>query len=313
MSRLRHDPLTGEPILFAPERRERPNAFEGGAAPDENGVCPFCPGNEHETPPEVARSGSGGRWDLRVVPNRYPAVGLHGLHGVHEVVIESPRHDATFASMTSAQRVRVLRAYRERFAAHRRDRSIRHLVIFRNDGARSGQSLSHPHAQIIGLPFIPDRVRREASLMRARKRKNLPCLVCQDLADAERTLASNEAFVAVAPKASRSPYAIRVVPSRHTPDFGQIDDRELELLDAILADVLRAMNAVLAAPPWNMLVQSAPMRSASADAFHWWIDILPRLTTDGGFELATGIPINIVTPESAAADLRAAVGSEETR
>ncbi|HEY0594069.1 MAG TPA: DUF4931 domain-containing protein [Thermoanaerobaculia bacterium] len=313
MSRLRHDPLTGEPILFAPERRERPNAFEGGVPQDDNGMCPFCPGNEHETPPEVARTGTAARWDVRVVPNRYPAVGQHGLRGIHEVVIEAPRHEATFASMSSAQRVRVLRAYRERFAAHRRDRSIRHLVIFRNDGARSGQSLGHPHAQIIGLPFIPDRIRREASLMRSRRRKNLPCLVCQELGDAERTIDANEAFAALAPKASRSPYALRIVPMRHAPDFGQTDDRELELLDAILGRVLGAINAALAQPPWNMVIQSAPMRTASADAFHWWIDVLPRLTTDGGFELATGIPINIVTPESAAAELRAALRAQETR
>lgn len=312
MSRLRHDPLTGEPILFAPERRERPNAFEGGVA-EENGICPFCPGNERETPPEVARSGTAARWDVRVVPNRYPAVGQHGLHGIHEVVIESPRHDATFASMTSAQRIRVLRAYRERFAAHRRDRSIRHLVIFRNDGARSGQSLAHPHAQIIGLPFIPDRIRREASLMRSRKRKDLPCLVCHEAGDDERRIDANAAFTALAPKASRSPYAIRVVPSRHCADFGQTDDREIELLDTILGRALGAMNGVLETPPYNMVVQSAPLRSAAADAFHWWIDILPRLTADGGFELATGIPINIVTPESAAAELRGALGTKESQ
>ncbi len=313
MSRLRHDPLTGEPILFAPERRERPNAFEGSVPQDVHGICPFCPGNEHETPPEVARTGTAARWDIRVVPNRYPAVGQHGLHGIHEVVIESPRHDARFASMSSAQRVRVLRTYRERFAAHRRDRSIRHLVIFRNDGARSGQSLTHPHAQIIGLPFIPDRVRREASLMRSRRRKNLPCLVCQELADEERRIGANEAFVALAPKASRSPYAVRIVPTRHAPDFGQADDREIERLDAILGLVLGAIDQVLGTPPWNMVVQSAPMRTASADAFHWWVDVLPRLTTDGGFELATGISINIVTPESAAAELRAALPGQEAR
>jgi UDPglucose--hexose-1-phosphate uridylyltransferase len=310
MSRLRHDPLTGEPVLFAPERRERPNAFEGTRGED-NGVCPFCPGNERETPPEVARSGSAARWDVRVVPNRYPAVGQHGLHGVHEVVIESPQHDATLATMSSAQRTRVLRAYRERFAAHRRDRTLRHLVIFRNDGARSGQSLTHPHAQIIGLPFVPDRMRREASLVRAHKRRGLPCHLCRDLDDAERRIAQNEAFVAVAPKTSRSPYAIRIIPRRHAPDFGQTDDRELASLDAILAAVLRAMNARLETPPYNLVIQNAPLRSAAADAFHWSIEILPRLTTDGGFELATGIPINIVTPEDAAEDLRGAIGAPE--
>ena len=149
--------------------------------------------------------------------------------------------------------------------------------------------------------------------MRSRRRKNLPCLVCQELGDEERRVDANEGFAAIAPKASRSPYAVRIVPVRHGPDFGQADDRELEMLDSILGRVLGAINRVLGTPPWNMAIQSAPMRTASADAFHWWIDVLPRLTTDGGFELATGIPINIVTPEGAAAELRAGLAAQEPR
>src|SRR5688500_182450 len=129
MSRLHIDPLTGDPILFAPERLERPNAFE--QQPTTSFLCPFCPGNERETPPEVARIGTAQRWEVRVVPNRYPMVGRGELGGVHEVVVESPEHDATFATLGSPQRLRVLQIYRERFASLRRNRAVRHIVIFR--------------------------------------------------------------------------------------------------------------------------------------------------------------------------------------
>lgn len=303
MSRLRHDPLTGEPILFAPERRDRPNAFDQQPAP-ESQICPFCPGNEDQTPPEIARIGTAETWDVRVVPNRYPMVGHGGLKGVHEVVIETPQHEATFASLSSGQRTRVLRAYRDRFASHRRNRSLRHLVIFRNEGQRAGQSLKHPHAQIVGLPFIPDRIRRESALLRGRRKRGEPCPVCAEAGDAREMVGENEHFIALAPFASRSPFQVRVLPRRHAADFGQIDDRETGALEELLGRVVRAMESGLGTISWNLLIQSAPLYAAGTDAFHWSVDVVPRLTVDGGFELATGIPINIVPPEEAAERLR---------
>lgn len=307
MSRLRHDPLTGEPILFAPERRDRPNAFDERREVTSQ-MCPFCPGNESETPPEVARIGTPERWEVRVVPNRYPLVGRDGMRGIHEVVIETPEHDATFASLSPGQRTRVLRVWRDRFAAHRRNRSLRHLVIFRNDGARAGQSITHPHTQIVGLPFIPPRIRRESSLLRTRRKKGEPCPSCAESGEANEIVARNEHFLALVPFASRGPFQIRILPLRHAADFGQIGDFETDALERILSRVLDAMIGALGHISWNLLVQSAPLRAAGADAFHWSLEILPRLTVDGGFELATGIHINIVPPEDAAKRLRNAIG-----
>lgn len=307
MSRLRHDPLTGEPILFAPERRDRPNAFDEQREPDSH-ACPFCPGNESETPPEIARIGTPERWEVRVIPNRYPLVGRGGMTGIHEVVIETPQHEATFASLSTGQRTRVLHVWRDRFAAHRRNRSLRHLVIFRNDGARAGQSISHPHTQIVGLPFIPARIRRESSLLRARRKKGEPCPACAEMGDATEIVAGNEHFLALIPFASRGPFQIRILPRRHAADFGQIEDRETAPLDQILSVILDAMTSALGGVSWNLLIQGAPLRAAGADDFHWSIDILPRLTVDGGFELATGIPINIVPPEDAAERFRNEIG-----
>lgn len=306
MSRIRFDELTNEPVLLAPERRSRPNAFE--TSPFADPLCPFCPGNEAETPPEVSRIAHGGRWEVRVVPNRYPMVGSSGSAGVHEVVIEAPDHDARFSTMANAQRARVLRAYRERFAAHRRNRALRHVVIFRNEGARAGQTISHAHAQIVGLPFIPERHRREAAALRSRKRKGEPCPLCHDAANAsERHLAGNAHFIALAPRAARGPYQIRIQPRRHSPDFGQIGEPEIDSLAIIAGAAARAIERTLGGASWNLLIQSAPLRIAGSEAFHWYVDLIPRLAQDGGFELATGIPVNIVPPEESARELRHAM------
>lgn len=306
MSRIRIDPLSNEPVLFAPERRSRPNAFEANASTDP--LCPFCPGNESETPAEVARIAHGGRWEVRVVPNRYPMVGSAGGEGVHEVVIESPSHEARFATVENSQRARILRAYRERFAAHRRNRALRHIVIFRNDGPKAGQTIVHPHAQIVGLPFIPERHKRHAASLRSRSRTGEVCPLCEEEASAaDRVLAGDAHFVALAPLVARSPYQIRIQPRRHSPDFGQIGEDEIESLAALLGAATRALDHTLGSPSWNLVIQSAPLRIAGAEAFHWYVDLVPRLALDGGFELATGIPVNIVPPEETARELRHAM------
>lgn len=309
MSRLRRDPLTGEPILIAPERRLRPNAFEQETGLP-GGICPFCPGNERETPPEVARIGSEERWDVRVVPNRYPFAGVGDVPGVHEVVIESPAHEEKFENLSIAQMIRVLTAWRGRYAAHSRNRAVRHLVLFRNDGRRAGQSIEHLHAQIVGLPFVPDRVKRELAAMRAAARRGEACRLCGAAVEGE-TVAENAHFRAFAPTASRAPWQVRIAPRRHAGDLGHATDEEVAALAPLLLDAVSRMKATLGDVSWNLVVNGAPLRGEGSEAFHWWIDVIPRLASDGGFELATGIPINIVRPEDAAAELRAARPEKE--
>jgi UDPglucose--hexose-1-phosphate uridylyltransferase len=306
MSRIRFDPLSNEPVLFAPERRLRPNAFD--ADPSTDPLCPFCPGNEEQTPAEIARIAHGGRWEVRVVPNRYPMVGGADGPGAHEVVIETPSHDAKFATLENSQRERILRAYRERFAAHRRNRALRHIVIFRNEGPKAGQTIVHAHAQIVGLPFIPERHKRQAAALRSRSRLGERCPLCEEESSAaERVLGGDDHFVALAPLVARSPYQMRIQPTRHSPDFGQISEPEIESLAALLGAATRALDHTLGSPSWNLVIQNAPLRIAGSEAFHWYVDLVPRLALDGGFELATGIPVNIVPPEETARELRHAM------
>src|SRR5262249_911915 len=143
--------------------------------------CPFCPGHEELTPPEVLayrRDGqhpNGTGWDLRVVPNKFPALKVEGALdrrgegmfdrmngiGAHEVIVETPDHDKTLASMSEPEVERVLWAFRERVIDLKQDRRLRYILLFKNHGAPAGATLEHAHSQLIALPIVPDFVREE--------------------------------------------------------------------------------------------------------------------------------------------------------
>ena len=175
----------GRWVVIAPERAERPSAFLRPAPETDGGVCPFCPGNEAMTPPEVLSRREKGEWSLRVVPNRYPALrteiqlvreGL-GLFdsmagvGAHEVVIETRDHRKTLADQSVDQIESVLRAWQERMADLSRDGRLKSLIAFKNQGVSAGATVSHAHSQLIALPFVPDTL--ETELQAARRLRAL--------------------------------------------------------------------------------------------------------------------------------------------
>jgi UDPglucose--hexose-1-phosphate uridylyltransferase len=173
VSELRHDLLTGRLVLLAPGRRARPDTHApidtrgspSGAGSEPSRPCPFCPGNEHDTPPEVARVPPGPPdtpgWRVRVVPNLYPIVGGPdagpGAGGAHEVIVLSPDHGATFGDLADDQAIDVLTMMRERARTHAAaGRAHSQLLI--NQGRAAGGSIEHPHAQLLALDFVPPAV-----------------------------------------------------------------------------------------------------------------------------------------------------------
>jgi len=293
-------------------------------------TCPFCAGNEDKTPPalyvlpeEAPRNERG--WDVRVVPNRFPVLlkptdgpesrkrTHHGLYsemdgcGEHEVVIEHPDHSKTIATMTVQEVTGVVRAYRHQFLELDKSDWNQLIIIFRNQGEGAGTSLVHPHSQIIGVPIVPQDVRWRLDEAQRYFDDNGTCVHC-DMLDAEiregiRIVATNPGFVALCPFASSVPYEIRIVPRRHASSFGVLADEEAELLARILKDTLGRLYSLLANPDYNYVVRSAPHHSAGEPHFHWYLEILPRLTTAAGFEIGTGINVNSVAPEAAASHL----------
>src|ERR671918_1742038 len=226
MSELRKDPVTGRWVIISTERRKRPSDFRlDPVHPLADLGCPFCEGHEHMTPRELLayrRNGLAANqagWELRVVPNQFPVLRVEGsldrqgeglfdkMNGIgaHEVIIETPRHEETLATMSDAAVEQVLWACRERVLDLKQDRRFRYIIIFKNHGAAAGASLDHSHSQLIALPIVPREVRDEVDGARAHFASKERCVFCdivrQEAKDSRRFIAENADMVAVAPYA----------------------------------------------------------------------------------------------------------------
>ena len=329
MSELRKDPVTGRWVIISTERRKRQSDFlleSVQIAPDSS--CPFCEGHEQMTPPEllaVGRNGGGPDtpgWTLRVIPNQRPVLRVEGTLdrqgeglfdkmngiGAHEVIVESPRHEDTLATLDEGAVEQVLLAAAARVQDLKRDQRFRHIIIFKNHGAAAGASIDHSHSQLIALPIVPREVRDEVDGARMHYEKKERCVFCdilrQEVADGRRLVAENADMVAVAPFAPRFPFETWILPRRHQALFEDAPRQAYPALARLLVDILRRMNMALRMPPYNLLVHSAPVGEPAGEYYHWHVEIIPKLTKVAGFEWATGFHLNPTPPEEAAQVLR---------
>lgn len=328
-SELRKDPIIGRWVIIAGERGQRPNPFRHYQSRVEDAEpCPFCPGHEGMTPPEVLayRDGEGGSggpaWSVRVVPNRFPALRIEGsldkqgegLYdkmrgiGAHEVVIETPEHGVDPSRYTARQMVEVINAYRDRMTDLLHDARFRYVLVFKNHGAAAGATLSHPHSQIIALPVVPARIGAELQGAGQYFEYRGRCIYCdilaQEIADARRLVVQNADFVAFAPFASRFPFEISILPRAHDAFFGSLTRHQMEGLAEILQDVLRRLRLALKDPPYNYIIHTAPPGDPVPERYHWQVEVIPKLTEAAGFEWGSGFFINPTPPEEAARHLR---------
>lgn len=298
-------PVSGRTVIIAPQRASRPVALEHFAPHhrhrDDSTDCPFCPGNEHLTPEAVHTIPGRDGWDLRVVPNKFPATGGDAI-GEHEVVIECRRHLADPLELSGRQLAAVFMAYRERMKALLADPRIRSVSAFKNVGAEAGASLPHNHSQLIATPFVPDAMLAELHNSESYHASTGRNVFADMLDDSERLVASVPGFRALCPYAPRFAYEVWIVPERHSSRFETIRDAECRSLARLLKKLLAAQDRLLHRPAYNWLVHSAP---AEVPHFRWHLEILPRTERAAGFEWGTGIFINSVPPEAAASQLRA--------
>jgi UDPglucose--hexose-1-phosphate uridylyltransferase len=276
MVSFRTNPITGEPVVFAPERAERPRAFGDG----DTGRCPFCPGHESDTPPQITALGE--PWRVRIFPNKYPPLPLA------EVIVEAPEHGATFDAIPHVRDVVAM--YAERYRAHGR---AAYTALFKNEGPRGGASIPHVHSQVIPVRFIPPRIESElAGFLRAPS-----CPLCGDLAGT--IIGESESFVWLAPEGSKMPYQQWLVPRRHMPELSDVTEREIDDLAEMLRKASRAMLSIDRSYNWMFLNFREQPRA------HWYVDLFPRVTNIAGFELGTGTFVEIVDPAAAARRLGA--------
>jgi UDPglucose--hexose-1-phosphate uridylyltransferase len=335
MSEYRQDPLSRRWVIIGSDRAARPNEFVEEPIRRQPIPCPFCPGNEHETPDAVLeyRTPDGRGWLVRVVPNKYPAVTVDEAQcpqclplgrqagseavpgfGRHEVIIESPRHVASLSELILAEAELVFLAYRERIAALKATGQHRYVQIFKNVGPGAGASLEHVHSQLVALPGVPDVVAQELASCREyfdqHGRPLVADLIEQELAAGERILAQSANFVAYCPFASRFPYEVCLAPRHSTASYEETPTSHLDELSRLARDVISRIESAAGPVAYNCVLHTQPFDTLADDHYHWHIEILPRLTKVAGFEWGTGCYINPLPPETAAAHLRTAPGAE---
>lgn len=271
----RNHPITGAPIVYAPERSARPGAFGG----DDADRCPFCAGHESDTPPTIVSVGD--PWRVRVVANKYPSV------GGAEVIVESPRHDETFDRLEHTED--IVRMYVDRYRAHSH---AAHVALFKNHGPAAGASIPHIHSQVMPLPFLPPRVQREGDAFEHAAH----CPLCTPIDG--HLIRETQSFRWLAPSASEMPYQQWIIPKRHIAEIAVFEDHEIAELATLLRSASAAMLTV--SDSYNWIFMNFARRSQA----HCYIELFPRVATFGGFELGTGTLVQIVDPEIAAKRFR---------
>ena len=328
MGELRRDPITGRWVIIEIERAKNPSDYEAEPHVKKDGICPFCPGNEHMTPPEIfahregeIKANSPG-WQTRVIPNKFPALRVEGnidrigigmydmMNGIgaHEVIIENPDHSRELCDLMDHEVEQVIWAYRNRSLDLKGDKRFKYILIFKNFGASAGASLEHPHSQLIALPIIPKRVVEELRWAERYYEYRERCVFCdmihQEIEERERVIAENKSFIAFTPFVSRFPFEFSIFPKLHSAEFSYIQKEEVVDLARILKETLLRMKFALKDPSYNFIIHTSPIDSRERADYHWHIEVMPRLGRTAGFEWGTGFYINQTPPEIAAWALR---------
>ncbi len=327
MPELRKDPVVGRWVIISTERARRPTDFQREPVRATGERCVFCEGNEDTTPPEImaGRVNSGPNepgWTYRVVPNKFPALRIEGeleptgeglfdrMNGVgaHEVVIETPDHLGSLATMSVDAVAEVLLAFRDRLLDLKKDPRFEYVLVFKNHGEAAGASLEHPHSQLIATPIIPIMVKEELEGSQRYWEMKERCVWCdivrQERKSRQRVILESDGFVALAPFAPRFPFETWILPTHHRAAFEESGIEELRGLATVLGEFLRRLTTTLNEPPFNFMLHTAPLRETGLDYFHWHLEIIPKLANVAGFEWGSGFFINPMPPESAAAALR---------
>ena len=344
---IRLDQLTGLRTILSPARADRPFDF-GGIPDEENSEaaekCPFCEGREDRTPPETWADRPGGGppdspgWRVRAVPNLYPALAQteeggevedEGVTpagdplraasrgrepdlfkatvatGFHEVIVNTPRHLTSLGQLDDSELSAAVAGWRARMSEHAQRAAYVQLIV--NEGKEAGASLEHSHAQLYALGFVPGQVARERERFTSYNQHTmggdlLAEIASEEVRRRERLVAIDDDALLICPWASRSPFELRIIPRQAAPSF----ESDGEVGVGMLRTALRALEGRFGqVPQFNAWTLTAPR---GAEEFHWHLDLAPRIGIRAGFEMSTGVELNVFPPERAAAELREALG-----
>lgn len=264
-------------VIISQQRVNRPE--DSFSHPKKN-VCVFCPGQEKMTPKETFRLGDGEEdksgWRVRVFPNKYP------ITDFHEVIVHSPHHEKDIDSLPISQVELILKAYRARYRFFKPKGQV---LIFCNHGEHSGASLVHPHSQLV---VIPNQI-------------NLDTLIREPL---NNIVEENKFFYVYCPDFSQWPYEVWITPKKENTLFGDITDEEIVDLALILQKILRKLKKI--AQKDQLAINGFAYNYYIYPKENWYLRVIPRLVHRAGFELGTGLSVNLVDPYVAAEKLREA-------
>jgi UDPglucose--hexose-1-phosphate uridylyltransferase len=330
LSEFRQDIVSQHWVLFAPNRSKRPEDFgQDPASPDPSSVpahdpkCVFCSGNEAHNL-EIMSYPKGSEWKVRVIPNKYEALGHSGGRqrndfysvregiGDHEVIITRP-HNVLTAFLPDDVMDANLFVYQERMHDLSNHPEVQYVHVLQNHGKAGGASMLHPHSQIFATPFVPEHLHDEVVGSYVYFEQNGACVYCEmlmyEMQEKLRVVIDNEDFLVFTPFASRVPYALRVIPKRHMASFMDMTEKERKSLGRVLRDSLQKLYYQLKNPPYNYYIHTLPVTHELLTryddrSYHWHLEILPRINVWGGFELGSDVYVNTITPETAADLLR---------
>lgn len=324
MSELRKDPISQRWVILSNDIEKDRSMYEYNFNENRNNVenCPFCDHNRNMIDEEIYSRNVDGKWAVRVVNNKFPAltenIDLHryadGIfdkmtgYGVHEVIIDSNKHEVPFHEIGEKEMQAVVKGILNRFKALKKDKDLKYVLFFKNSGSSAGASLSHSHMQLIGTPAVPKIVTEE--LINCQKYYDFKerCLFCdiikQELSDKERIIYQNDHFLSFVPYAPRFPYECWIIPKSHNSSLGSMKSLDIEQLSNVLKDCLLRLQSVFPHLPYNFVIHTAPFKNSYRQSYHWHIEIMPRLTKIAGFEWGSGFYILETSPEKAAKDLR---------
>lgn len=309
-------------MVISPERAKRPEDFvvekrEVKHQAKEN--CPFCPPHGVAYKTKIAGTEKD---HLYVVPNKYPAFvdqdevieeggdfyPAYKSLGAHEV-ISFKDHDAELPDLDHHTLVELFKAYKERMIFHQKNPVIEYIMMIHNFGAEAGASIDHPHSQLFASSIIPTYVAKELAGAKRFYQANKECIFCH-LIEAEKNLGArvvfeNQSFIAFTFFASRFPFEVWILPQKHTARYETVTDGGLEELVESFSAIMKKLDRQLNHPPYNYFIHTAPAQLGHPSIYyHWHLEITPRLSKLGGYELGAGVNIDVVSPESAAEFLR---------
>ena len=253
--------------------------------------CFFCPGNEHLTPPEIDRIERDGKWEVRCFPNKFPAFSSESkkAYGRHEVIVETPEHQNTLSELSEENLFNYLSMVKRRMESSARDPKLAYTSVFKNEGKAGGASLEHSHTQLVGMPFVPDYIKKLAKKAgKIEKMQKKPL---------KNVWAQNEHFFALCPKAPRYHFETWIAPKQQANSLVALSDEQLRALASILKSVLTAFDASTGFGPYNIIFHSAPHEGG---AFPFHLEVVSRLSTWAGFELGTEVVMVSELPEVSA-------------